>query len=207
MKGFTLVELSIVLVIIGLIVGGVLVGQELVRISELRAVIKETDSFKTSIRTFEGKYNYLPGDIPTANRIWSDCTDFVSNLCNGDGNGYIDTGFEDIRAWQHLSLAGVLPGEHTGLVASPGVRVPGVNIPTSKIGGGYILYYDTGFWSDFPPSTRNIISSGNSGYFDSYIGCGNIDPFGAQFIDEKLTTASLDKALCKALVTVQTVVA
>src|SRR3982751_930235 len=62
-KGFTLIELSIVLVIIGLIVGGVLVGQDLIRAAEVRATISQIEKYNTAVNTFRGKYNALPGDL------------------------------------------------------------------------------------------------------------------------------------------------
>ena len=54
--GFTLIELSIVIVIIGLIVGGVLVGRDLIRASQLRGLISEVEEFKTAANTFRLKY-------------------------------------------------------------------------------------------------------------------------------------------------------
>src|ERR1700746_416796 len=64
--GFTLIELSIVLVIIGLIVGGVLVGQDLIRAAEVRATISQIEKYNTAVNTFRGKYNALPGDLNAA---------------------------------------------------------------------------------------------------------------------------------------------
>lgn len=63
-RGFTLIEMSIVLVIIGLIVGGVLVGQTLISAAVIRAQITQIERFNTAVNTFRGKYSYLPGDIP-----------------------------------------------------------------------------------------------------------------------------------------------
>ncbi len=63
-RGFTLIELSIVLVIIGLLVGGILVGRDLIKSSEIRAQIKQFEEFKTAANAFKTKYGYLPGDIP-----------------------------------------------------------------------------------------------------------------------------------------------
>jgi prepilin-type N-terminal cleavage/methylation domain-containing protein len=61
--GFTLIELSIVLVIIGLIVGGVLVGQDLIRAAYIRAQITQIEKFNAAVNTFYGKYQALPGDM------------------------------------------------------------------------------------------------------------------------------------------------
>lgn len=64
--GFTLVELSIVLVIIGLIVGGVLAGQDMIRAAEIRATISQVEEFNTAANTFRDKYRAMPGDIGAA---------------------------------------------------------------------------------------------------------------------------------------------
>jgi prepilin-type N-terminal cleavage/methylation domain-containing protein len=84
-SGFTLIELSIVLVIIGLIVGGVLVGQDLIRAAAVRAQITQIERYNTAANTFRGKYGYLPGDIPNP-----DATNFGLQSCGitrdeGDG--------------------------------------------------------------------------------------------------------------------------
>jgi prepilin-type N-terminal cleavage/methylation domain-containing protein len=62
-SGFTLVELAIVLVIIGLIVGGVLVGQDLIKAAEVRATVSQIEKYNTSVNTFRDKYKYIPGDL------------------------------------------------------------------------------------------------------------------------------------------------
>ncbi len=62
-NGFTLVELSIVLVIIGLLAGGVLVGKDLIKAAEIRSVIKEVDEYNSAVTTFRLKYNGLAGDM------------------------------------------------------------------------------------------------------------------------------------------------
>ncbi len=64
--GFTLVELSIVLVIIGLIVGGVLAGQDMIRAAEIRATISQVEEFNTATNTFRDKFRAMPGDIGAA---------------------------------------------------------------------------------------------------------------------------------------------
>ena len=63
-KGFTLIEMSIVLVIIGLIIGGVLLGRDLISAAAVRAQIAQIEKYNAAVNTFKGKYGYLPGDIP-----------------------------------------------------------------------------------------------------------------------------------------------
>lgn len=64
--GFTLVELSIVLVIIGLLIGGILVGEDLIQASKIRAQISQIESIRTGALTFKLKFGALPGDLPNA---------------------------------------------------------------------------------------------------------------------------------------------
>ena len=70
-QGFSLVELSIVLVILGLLVGGILSGQSLIRASELRSVTTEYQTYVTSLGTFRDRYFALPGDLSNAASFWS----------------------------------------------------------------------------------------------------------------------------------------
>lgn len=64
--GFTLIELSIVIVVIGLIIGGVLVGQDLIKMSEARALMSQMDKYQVAVHTFQLKYNCKPGDCKNA---------------------------------------------------------------------------------------------------------------------------------------------
>lgn len=89
-KGFTLIELSIVLVIIGLIVGGVLVGQDLIRAAEIRSTIGQIEKYNTAINTFRSKYNGIPGDIAG---YYATAFGFITRAGSsgrGDGNGLIE---------------------------------------------------------------------------------------------------------------------
>ena len=153
-KGFSLVELSIVLVILGLLTGGILGGQNLMRASELRSVTQEINSWQMAVSTFQDKYFAIPGDMTNAVQFWGRADDGTfagdcaapdtdqgtgTQTCNGDGDGGVgNAAHERFRFWQHLANAGLIEGLYTG-VGDPGVgdAVIGQNIPRSKIGGGY----------------------------------------------------------------------
>jgi prepilin-type N-terminal cleavage/methylation domain-containing protein len=161
--GFSLVELSIVLVILGLLVGGILAGQSLIRAAELRSVSTDFSRFESSVFTFRDKYFALPGDMTNATAFWgiaggttgndAACFDATSNgttTCNGNGNGRIfhsdgvaENAPEWFHAWVQLKNAGLVEGSYTGRRASAGATreaVPGVNVPRSKISnGGFTL--------------------------------------------------------------------
>jgi prepilin-type N-terminal cleavage/methylation domain-containing protein len=110
-KGFTLIEIAIVLVIIGLLLGGVLKGQELITGARVRNLISQQDGVKAAFFGFQDRYRALPGDYASA-----DTNINCSPSCvNGDGNGRIEspnatTVREDIVAWSHLTGAGFLNG-------------------------------------------------------------------------------------------------
>jgi len=130
-KGFSLLELSIVLVIIGLIAGGIVAGSAMIRAAELRKVITQQEQFKTAIYTFKDKFLGLPGDLKNATAFWGELdadhttcigmeTTGGTETCDGDGNGNLryasnaGYSFETYRLWQHLANAGLINGTYTG---------------------------------------------------------------------------------------------
>lgn len=181
--GFTLIELSIVLVIIGLIVGGVMVGRDMIRASEIRNVLKEAETIQSAVNAFRLKYNGLPGDMLDAESIWgsdASCPNTPTNTiaktatCNGNGNGRIGDAdaagnasdlTERFRAWQQLANAGVIGGTFTGVAgpASTQDSVIGVNIPAIKISNaacGFGFYQSTGNTVWYPVAPRHIMGCG-----------------------------------------------
>lgn len=162
-EGFTLVELSMVLLIIGLLAGGIFVGQDLIRSAELRKLIAEKDVYVSITQQFKQRYHALPGDFTEATRFWgmapndgSPAADDAAcaaltvadpsvgtNTCNGNGDLHIGgdlagaTIHETLRFWQHLSNAGLLEIKFTGVPGSggPGEGDVGVNVPASHLEG------------------------------------------------------------------------
>ena len=184
-EGFTLVELSIVIVILGLLVGGIIVGSNLVHNAELRSTISDIERYMQAINTFKDKYKALPGDMPNATSFWGEahatpatCITTIGSdteTCNGDGDGRINdfsesaTLYERFRAWQHLSNAGMIEGSFNG-VADVGTDKgqPGTNVPGSALGEaiGFGLNFNpvtTGTANFYAGDYGNTLSFGISG--------------------------------------------
>ncbi len=116
--GFTLIEIAIVLVIIGLLLGGVLKGQELITSARVRNLISQQDGIKAAYFGFLDRFRGLPGDY---NQAVANITG-VGTACgtggNGNGNGQIAIGTnaataESVMFWDHLSKAGFINGSYT----------------------------------------------------------------------------------------------
>lgn len=109
--GFTLVELSIVLVIIGLIIGGVLVGQDMIKSAEIRSTIAQVQGYDTAVNVFRDKYSQLPGDIGATQATTLGLTTRSGAAGRGDGSGLVTAlpanpaylGHETSLFWRDLS--------------------------------------------------------------------------------------------------------
>ena len=108
---FTLIELSIVLMVISLLAVGVISGQALLRNSRVNKLAKEIETFHIALKTFYATYQALPGDMSEATEFWN-----VSVVQNGNDNKRIDWQnnkniYEHANAMIHLSKAGLIMDE------------------------------------------------------------------------------------------------
>jgi len=163
-SGFTLIEIAIVLVIIGLLLGGILKGQELINSARVKNLATDFRNIPLFIYGYQDKFRTLPGDDPAAATHVG--TDSITPA-DGDGDGVIggdwnstDDADESVLFWQHVRLAGLapgittipdpLPGDYNPKNASGGIigiqsgttdvaETPIVGADGKAIGGAYVI--------------------------------------------------------------------
>lgn len=141
-QGFTLLEISIVMVIIALVVGGIVAGRSMIKSSEMIKLHSQVEQLLVGIRTFQGKYQCLPGDCKNATDFFGaddpsicnvvtdgvpmplDKTIGAGGVCNGDGDGKYDANegsgitYENVELWRQLGRTKLIPGEYSGSYSS-----------------------------------------------------------------------------------------
>lgn len=146
--GFTLVELAVVMIIIGLLIGGILKGQELIANAQVTATVSQIKGIDAALSTFRDMYDAVPGDMTNPTARLPNCTT-IGTTCTtgGNGNGRIDgtitttPGQEMDNVWVHLSAADLVTGIDPGLTSA--ATSWGGLYPAAEIGGGYHLAFDT----------------------------------------------------------------
>ncbi len=134
--GFTLIELAIALVIIGLLLYGLLIkGTDLIEDARLNVVSRQVGDIRLAVTTFQDRYNALPGDYSQAS------TTIKTGLKNGNQDGVVageglDPDAEAFNFWSHLVAADFFP--EVGIAQQTGASF-GQGAPTSKIGGGFTV--------------------------------------------------------------------
>jgi prepilin-type N-terminal cleavage/methylation domain-containing protein len=145
-KGFTLIEMSVVLTIISFIILGISFGGNMIKSAEARAIITEYNTYIEAINNFKLQYDSYPGDFSNASRFWSNCDSTGSNnatFCNGNSDGLIEpgymtgpggitVGYEGKMAWRHLMLAGMINGYYEGVTGASGGTSTAYNYPLSN---------------------------------------------------------------------------
>jgi len=167
-KGFTLIEMSIVLVIIGLIIGGILKGQEIIGTARSKAVINEINAARSAVNTYYDRYRALPGDDPNGN------TRVDPRLIAGNGDGVVGPSpgpttapgmanvsnanqGENYQYFKALVAAGLLNGAEVGPVGTIQSTAFGVgsSLPASPVtGAGMTVVYGTHDGDVSTPTTK-----------------------------------------------------
>ena len=174
-SGFTLIEIAIVLVIIGLLLGGVLKGQELINSAKVKRLSKEFSDVQTLIFQYQDKFRVLPGDDPSVQLHVGTATTTATQATgtlvgNGTINGTWDsvTGTaESVILWQHLRMANLV----VGLQTIPGtLTILDPYFPMNAVGGRLGIQGNLGT-ADSPnpiaglPGTNVICSASIPGKF------------------------------------------
>ena len=144
-KGFTLIEIAIVLVIIGLLLGGVLKGQELINTARVRALNNTVDGITAAWFSFQDRYRAFPGDYTQAD------VNLPGAPTSGDGNGLVgddagaDSPAERAMVWVHLQAAGYITGGYDDplaeVVNADEYGCPVTTCPDNGFGAGMNLNY------------------------------------------------------------------
>ncbi|MBI4291496.1 MAG: prepilin-type N-terminal cleavage/methylation domain-containing protein [Betaproteobacteria bacterium] len=155
--GFTLVEIAIVLVIIGLLLGGILKGQEMITQAKIKNIINDFNGLSAAMYSYQDRYRALPGDDLQANPRWA-------GAVSGNGNGQYTGNYNSILAavpvaanetnlfWWHLRLAGFVPGPTAAGAAA-------ANPPNNAAGG--LIGVQTGTGAATLGFTSNILCTTN----------------------------------------------
>jgi prepilin-type N-terminal cleavage/methylation domain-containing protein len=204
-NGFTLIEMSIVLVIIGLVVGGIFVGQDLIRASQIRSQVAQLSELHTAVRTFTGKYGGIPGDLRAIDAARFGFKARSGGDYHGDGNFILDAcapslsdtvlGCETSLFWSDLASAGFIAGSYAGAADSTITNVSitqvGMYFPEAKIGSRISLAafsqlqdpYASTSYSSFYYSLAAITSVNSAGVLQVKNG---ITPIQASTLDIKI---------------------
>jgi prepilin-type N-terminal cleavage/methylation domain-containing protein len=214
-SGFTLLELAMVVLIIGLLIASIAAGSSLIKQAAIRSIITDFQNYKTAYGNFVNRYYGPPGDILRGSSYWPDTTGSSvscgtsATYCNGNGDEIIESSNNEGRiAWRHLALAGMVNSGAPVMTASNYTTIlVGSTVPTSAgtPTGGYVMagynsnggmynssavlspWYNTGNQYDVGRNAVYIGAANNSaGDTNNGLSLGVLNPEDAFVIDQKI---------------------
>jgi len=164
--GSSLIEMSIVIVIAGLLIGAVVGGQSLMSGARLKNLASEVQNYEAAVINFKSFYEELPGDMTKSYQYWGNNVGCSNNLasaggdgCNGNGDGNISWQDEQYRAWQFMAVTKLIPGQYSGVSSNiQGGATISINVPKSRFkdGGFSLMSYHNGNLGDIGSVILNI---------------------------------------------------
>ncbi|MCE3231955.1 MAG: prepilin-type N-terminal cleavage/methylation protein [Rickettsiaceae bacterium] len=164
--GFSLIELSVSLVIAGLLAAGITGGMHLMQSAKLSKLISEVSGYSKAVENFRLKYNAWPGDMANATSYWGtyNSSTNAEGTVNGNGNEQIlgdATESESLRAIQQLALSGMISGRFSGVTAGTPTWQRDVNVPPTAFNDDsyYLMKYLSGIASTSGNTLQLITTS------------------------------------------------
>jgi prepilin-type N-terminal cleavage/methylation domain-containing protein len=137
-SGFALIEIAVVLVIIGLLLGGVLKGQELITQAKIKNVINDFNGLATAVYAYQHRYEALPGEDPNAGTRW---TITLPATTTTYGSGKLETADKLDLFWRELRLAGLIAGDPSSTATAN--NATGGTVAVQWITGTNVLGFTT----------------------------------------------------------------
>ena len=213
--GFTLVEIAIVLVIVGLLLGGVLKGQAMIENAKIKNLRNDFEGITAAVYGYQDRYKSMPGDDPRGNNANRGWTDAVAGNGNGvlNTNNAFDAGANESQfLWQHLRYAGLISGNPAGATNNAGGRANPVNAYKGKMGiSGTTAAWGLGLRGtilcagSIPGNAAEALDAAlddglpNSGQMRAVAGAGDVEPTGTvpatAYLDDGVTFYTICKSL------------
>lgn len=153
-RGFSILEVVLVLLVVGLLFGGIAAGRQLIVSAKARSLINQQQELRVAFFSFQDRFQYPPGD-------YSDAIRSIGATRNGDGDGRIEGiregGTESILAWEHLSRARFIGDRFTYSPAAPFDQA----VPRNPFGPHLDIAFDN--WYGDPASTAPKIHNIKTG--------------------------------------------